>query len=125
MSNTSSSGDGCGCVVPRFDQLRGVLGDSCGDSEDGGGVAAIRPPPMLGRAPESTRDRPVRVVYCSGGSGAVECSARLDLSMDFGAPIFSLSDGDVGDGIASASASEAECSESGIRRCIDDVGCAV
>ena len=70
---------------------------------------------MLGRAPESTRDCPMRIIYCSGGSGAVECSARLDLSMDFGAPIFSLSDGDVEDGIASASASKAKCSESCIR----------
>ena len=70
---------------------------------------------MLGCALESTCDRPMRVVYCSGGSGAVECSAHLDLSMDFGAPIFSLSDGDVEDGIASASASEAKCSESCIR----------
>jgi hypothetical protein len=113
MSNTSSSSNDCRCVVLWFNQLRGVLDDSCGDSEDGGGVAGRRP--WLGRALESTHDRPMHIVYCSGGSGAVECSARLDLSMDFGAPIFSLSDGDVEDGIVSASASEAKCSESRIR----------
>ena len=57
------------------------------------------------RATEFTRDRPIRNVYCSGGSGAAEWSARLGFSMDFGAPIFSLSVADViGDHTASASA---------------------
>jgi len=126
ISNASSSGDGRGGVGPRFDQLREALCDRCGDSKDGEGVIAVRPPPALGRATESTRDHPIRIVYCSGGSGAAEWSARLGFSMDFGAPIFSLSIADVvGDRIASASASEAGRLESDKSRCIDKVGCRV
>ena len=67
------------------------------------------PSSASGRTAGSTRDRLFRVPSRSGGSGLVELSVRLDLSMGFGGPAFSLSIVVViGGGMTSTSASDAE-----------------
>jgi hypothetical protein len=71
---------------------------------------------------DSVRDRLVRIELCSGGSWLVGYSARLDLSMDFRIPAFSLSVADgVWGGVTSASVSGGGHSELGNRRCAGDV----
>jgi len=79
--------------------------DSWGDEGD-----VTRPPPpvsVLERTTVSGRDRLFRVACCSGGSELAELSGRLDLSMDLGAPAFSLSVAVVDD-MAFTSVSETE-----------------
>jgi hypothetical protein len=101
----SRSGDGFGCIGPRLCRARVFAVRRLASKNDGGD---LRPP--LCRPMDSARDRLVR-----GDNGAVGRSTRLGLSMDFGAPIFSLS-AESGGGMASASVSkEGGRSESGTR----------